>query len=289
MKKSSTVFFIALLSAACMLGAALFLFRDRSGKEWRDRTVLRMEIPYERFHPTALTAEYFSGLVKEKSGGTLEISIIYNPEPGSEKEIVSQLQFGGIALATVNFFDLCEKMPYMNTFLDTYASPDLAQDGFTEKGELIQEYLSRERLEILSYYKPDFRCVATRKQPERPGDFTGMKLHAQKAASLSLYLLGLGADLEHYDRTNLLRAIDSGLVDGSEMPLLLYGRMGYDSAMPYVWVYEEFFVPDVLVASTVSLLNLTDEQRTVLADSARETMQYQADALGEAHRGQGIR
>ena len=53
-----------------------------------------MEVPYEKDHPTGKAAEYFARLVREESGGELQIAVAYNTEPGSEKEIVKQLQFG---------------------------------------------------------------------------------------------------------------------------------------------------------------------------------------------------
>ena len=92
----------------------------------------------------------------------------------------------------------------------------------------------------------------------------------------------MGAEIESFGRTDLLRAVDSGYIDGIEMPLLFYGRAGYDKVMPYVWIYEDFLVPDMLVASTVSLGNLTDEQQKLLMDCALKTEAFQVEALKEA-------
>lgn len=98
----------------------------------------------------------------------------------------------------------------------------------------------------------------------------------------------MGAELENFERTDLLRAVDSGFIDGSEMPLLLYNRAGYDKVMPYVWVYQEFLVPDMLVASTVSLGNLSDEQQKLLLKCAKETEEFQIRAMEEAQKEQGV-
>lgn len=255
-------------------------------KEWKNQTMLRMSVPYEKNHPTGMAAEYFAGLVGEESNGELEISVTYNTEPGSEKEIVTQLQFGGIAIAAVNYFGLCEAFPEINRYVGTYGSPEEAQAGFHGQTEAIQEYLSKERIEILSFYRPDYRCIASNKEPVAPGNYAGMKIHATKASTLSMYLLKLGAEIENFERTDLLRAVDSGFVDGAEMPLLLYNRAGYDKVMPYVWIYEDFLVPDVLVVSTVSLGNLTDEQQKLLVQCAQKTEEYQLQVLTEAQKGQ---
>lgn len=250
--------------------------------EWKNQTMLRMSVPYERNHPTGAAAEYFAALVKEESGGALEIAVTYHTEPGSEKEIVTQLQFGGIAVAAVNYFDLCEEIPEINRFIGSYASPEEAQAGFQQQKDEIQEYFSKERMEILSCYRPDYRCIASKAGREEANDFTGFKIHATKASALSVYLLKLGAEIENYERTDLLRAVDSGVVDGSEMPYLLYRRAGYDKVMPDVWIYKDFLVPDLLVASTVSLGNLTDGQQKLLRDCAQKTEEFQAEALIQA-------
>ncbi len=262
--------------------SVLFIFQKRPQGEWKDQIMLRMAVPYEKDHPTGMAAEYFAGLVGERSGGELQISVAYNTEPGSEKEIVKQLQFGGIAFAAVNFFDFCEDIPEMDRFIQRYDSSKEAQSGYCGQKDAIGEYLSKERMEVLSCYRPDYRCIATKDKPAADWDLSGMKIHTAKAAALKVYLLGMGAEIESFDRTALLRAADSGYIDGIEMPLLLYGRAGYDKVMPYVWVYEDFLVPDMLVASTVSLGNLTDEQQKILEDCALKTEEFQVEALEKA-------
>lgn len=284
-KSAAVIFFISFF---LLIYISVFLaFPGEGQKEWKNQTMLRMSVPYERTHPTGMAAEYFAGLVKSESKGELEISVTYNTETGSEKEIVTQLQFGGIAIAAVNYFGLCEKIPEINRFVNEYASPEEAQAGYCGRMEEIQEYLSKERIEILSFYQPDYRCIASKREPGGPNDFTGMKIHATKASALSVYLLKMGAEIENLERTDLLKAADSGFIDGAEMPLLLYNRAGYDKVMPYVWVYDHFLVPDLLVASTVSLGNLTDEQQKLLLRCAQQTEAFQVEALIEAQKGQG--
>ena len=281
---------IIFLISLCLLSAfsVSFAFSGKPEEEWKNQTMLRMSVPYERSHPTGKAAEYFAGLVEQGSGGRMAISVTYDTEPGSEKEIVTQLQFGGIAIAAVNYFSLCEEIPEINRFIGSYDSPQEAREGYRELTGEIQEYLSRERLELLSCYRPDYRCVATKERPESPGDFTGMRLHAAKVLPVSAYLVNLGAEIENFERTDLLRAVDSGFIDGSEMPLLLYKRAGYDKVMPYVWIYKDFLAPDMLVASTVSLGNLSDEQRRLLFRCAEETEEFQIRAMIEAQKERGM-
>ena len=288
MKRRGMAVFFCISLCLLLAVSVFFAFSGTPQKEWKNQTMLRMSVPYERSHPTGLAAEYFAGLVKEESGGELEISVTYDTEPGSEKEIVTQLQFGGIAIAAVNFFSICEAIPEVNRFIAAYDTPGEAQTGYHQKTEEIEEYLSKERLEILSCYRPDYRCIASKEKPENPGDYSGMKIHAVKASALSVFLLKLGAEIENFERTDLLRAVDSGFIDGSEMPLLLYNRAGYDKVMPYVWVYRDFLVPDMLVASTVSLGNLSDEQQKILLRCAQETEEFQIHAMMEAQKGQGV-
>lgn len=282
MRQRGAAVIFAIAFSLLLIVSVIFVLQGRPQGEWRDQTMLRMAVPYEREHPTGRAAEYFAGLVGEASGGELQIAVVYDTEPGSEKEIVRQLQFGGIAFAAVNFFDICEDIPELDRFILGYDSPEEAQAGYRDQKDEIGGYLSKERLEVLSCYKPDYRCIATKESPGPGQDLSGLKIHATKAAALSVYLLGLGAEIENFGRTDLLRAVDSGYIDGIEMPFLLYGRAGYDKVMPYVRVYEEFLVPDMLVASTVSLGNLTDEQQQILAECAARTEEFQMEALEEA-------
>lgn len=152
MKRRGAAVVFAVLFLLLFLMSALFVFQERDRGEWKNQTMLRMEVPYEKDHPTGRAAAYFAGLVSAESGGELEISVVYNTEPGSEKEIVKQLQFGGIAFAAVNYFDVCEDIPGGNGFITAYASPEEAQDGYSRQKEAIGEILSRERMEILSCY-----------------------------------------------------------------------------------------------------------------------------------------
>lgn len=256
---------IIFLISLCLLSAfsVSFAFSGKPEEEWKNQTMPRMSVPYERSHPTGKAAEYFAGLVEQESGGRM-------------------------AIAAVNYFSLCEEIPEINRFIGSYDSPQEAREGYRELTGEIQEYLSRERLELLSCYRPDYRCVATKERPESPGDFTGMRLHAAKVLPVSAYLVNLGAEIENFERTDLLRAVDSGFIDGSEMPLLLYKRAGYDKVMPYVWIYKDFLAPDMLVASTVSLGNLSDEQRRLLFRCAEETEEFQIRVMIEAQKERGM-
>ena len=282
MKKKSAVVLFSVAFVFLLSVSVCFAVQGRYRREWNNQTMLRMEVPYEREHPTGRAAEYFAALVSERSGGQMEVAVTYNTKPGSANEIVTQLQFGGIAFAAVSFFDLCEDLPGLDRFVAAYASPEEAQDGYRRQREVIQEELSKERMLMLSCYRPDYRCIAGKREPGPGGEFGGMKIHAAKTAALTVYLVNRGVECENFGRTDLLRAVDSGSIDGCEMPLLLYGRAGYDKVMPYVWIYDEFLVPDMLMASSVSLGNLSDEQRRILQECAELTEDYQVKQLNEA-------
>ena len=285
--KQKGIMIVFLISFVILLSVSVFfVFPGRYLREWRNQTMLRMEVPYEKDHPTGKAAAYFATLVREETDGQIEVSVAYSTEPGSVKDVVKQLQFGGIAFTAVNFIDFCEEIPELNRFIGAYTSPEAAQKEYLLQLDEIQGYFSKERMEVLACYRPDYRCIASKEEPCTANDFTGLKIHAAKAATLSAYILNLGAEIENSDRIDLLRAVDSGYIDGSEMPLLMYNRAGFDKVMPYVWVYDDFLIPDILVASTVSLGNLPAQQQKILLECARKTEAFQLEALLEAQQKQ---
>ena len=65
-------------------------------------------------YPTTLAAYKFAELVKERTEGKVIIDIKHSGEWGTQDDVISQMQFGGVDLARVSLSSISDELPRMN-------------------------------------------------------------------------------------------------------------------------------------------------------------------------------
>ena len=92
-------------------------------------------------YPTSLGGERFAELVKERTEGKVIIQVKYAGEYGTDEEVVSQMQFGGIDFARISLAVIADEIPMLNVLQMPFLYQDAAHMWRILDGEIGTELL----------------------------------------------------------------------------------------------------------------------------------------------------
>ncbi len=258
---------IAVLILAASHLWAQFALRPAQASE---NVILRMSSPYPPGHPSTQAAEYFAGLVEQKTNARIRVQVFPNAELGSCESSLEQLQFGGIAFSVTP----CLALPDGTCRADLPAGQPMQADSAA---------LERLQMAVLAHLTPDYRCIANNSHPLYSGsDGAGLTLHSYDDSRMLEQLCGLGFSAVTLSSASLELSISHGYVDGAELAFMEYVSCEYYRILPYVSLFDGPRSPDLIVASRVTLGGLSVELQNIIADCAAAAEEYHMALLPQS-------
>ena len=188
MDKKEISMFIVGLSVGIFLSVAGFAFYLQSGGETTaksEKTILKLGHGLDPAHPVHLGMLRMAEILKEKSGGTVELQVFPGGVLGSETENIEQVQRGALAMTKVSTGAVESFIPEMAVFSLPYVFRD--EDHYwrvleSPLGKEILSYGDEAGFYGLCYYDSGSLNFYTVKTPIRtPADLTGMKIRVMQS------------------------------------------------------------------------------------------------------------
>ncbi len=243
------------------------------------KIILRMAVPYADAHPSTLTASYFADLVRTRTDDRIQIQVFPNTRLGNESETIEQLEFGGIAFSIVCTLALEEE------YVISAANPLSDQPEHTVLLLPDKNALDHTRLETLAVLYPDLRCIANNKYPLKvpvpltPENQKRLVIQAHDSDLLKRHLTALGVLAVQSQEKDLAGSLNYGYIDGIELTLAEYTASNLSGLLPYLSVTEGLLAPDMILASQVSMGNLTAADQNIIRSCAADAAAYQEKIL----------
>lgn len=283
MDKYFKLFFIAVFIAAFLSG---FTFAGCSSNPSEDtvndQLVLRLAETYPENHPSAMAAQKFAELAYERTDGRINIKVYYNGVLGSESEVLKQMQFGGIAMARVNFLELSNIVTYLQEYIEPYSyeSPEDFLDALADDKSDMSMKMQLEKFIPLVYYYPDYRCFYNNKLAiKNADDLSGLKLNTSASGKMMDIIQALGCILVNIPTGNTFKSLSAGYMDGGETSFCEFVLSDYASVVTYVSLSDYLYCPDIIIASSVSLRDISRTEQQLLEECAKESFAYQKQLL----------
>jgi len=235
-------------------------------------------------HPSAMGVQYFASLVKERSEGRIEVKIYYENELGTPKEILEQIQFGGIAMARVNVLELTQVVSSLQPYFKTQIHQDSEKmmEWVEEHHEILSDHCQMERMIPIVWYYPDMRCFYSDEvMIKQVVDMKEMKIKTTPSMIMRQVMESLECQSVEIINADTYKSLSSGYMDAGEATLGELVLSDYYSFINYVTLSEYISCPDVMVASSVefSLLEIAD--RELISKCAKDTYEFQKDKIQE--------
>lgn len=265
---------------------AILLLMLAGCAEDHDVRELRLAHSLDVTHPVHLGMAYMADRVEELSDGQLRVKIYPNGQLGGERETAELLQLGSVDITKVASSVIENFVPAMGVFTLPYLFDD--QDHYWEVftsdvGRSILLEGESVWLRGLTYYDAGFRSFILRDRPvEHPQDLRGMKVRVMPSPLNIQMVNALGGHATPMALGELYTAIQQGVVDGADgNPPTMYQTKLFEVCRYYV-LDEHSSPPDVLLISTHTWEDLTDQQRAWLQQAVDESAIYQREIWDES-------
>ena len=229
-------------------------------------------------YPTTQGARRFADLVYERTDGRIKILVKHDAELGSEQQVIEQMGFGGIAFARVSLSQLAEYVPEMNVLQMPYLYTDSSHMWRVLGGEIGDSFLEQTKeygIVGLSWYDAGARNFYSTKPIKSMEDLKGMNIRVQESDLMADMITALGGTPAKIVYSEVYSALERGIVDGAENNWPSYQSMKHYDVAIYYTIDELTRVPELQICSKVIWDQLSDGDRQIITECAKESALYE--------------
>ncbi len=230
-------------------------------------------------HPQVTGMEKFAELVKEKSGGKIEVKLFPGGTLGGDVQTVSALQGGVIEMTVLNAGILANNVKQFGAvdlpfLFNSGEEADKVMDG--PFGESLLKLLPDTGLVGLGYWELGFRNLTNNRHAvTKLEDIKGLKIRTiQSPIPIELFNT-LGANAVPLPYTELYTALETGTVDGQENPAANILNAKFYEVQKYMTLTRHQYNPQIVLVSKKFWDGLNDEEKAVLQSAATEARDFQ--------------
>ncbi len=272
----------------------LFLINCSEKQESSTIDLAQPEKRYKLSHITSQTsswqkgAEKFSELISQKTNGKIKIDVypLGQLAARDQKTELEMVQSETIEMQLVSPIILAL---FLDQRFDVFNLPWMFPDHKTAHivcdgamGNLALSWLSEKGLQGLAYGANGFRQLTNSKRKiEKPEDMKGIKFRVagSKMYIQTFNLLEANALTMNYGE--VFTSLQQGVIDGQENPLsIIYSSKLYE-VQKYLTMWNYSFDPLILVINKNIFNSLSEEEKQIFYESAKEAMEYQRNLVVE--------
>ncbi|MDY0093465.1 MAG: TRAP transporter substrate-binding protein [Candidatus Vecturithrix sp.] len=231
---------------------------------------------------------YLDKLLKERTNGEIELEIYHSAQLGSERDAVEGVAMGTLEMTLISSAPLAN---FTNKFM-LFDLPFIVRDREKTyawldgpEGQSILDSLLEQNLMGLGIWENGYRNLTNSKVAvKNPEDANGLKIRLmENPIHLATFKL-LGAYPVPMPFGELFTALQQGVVDGQENPMVIIYTSKFYEVQKYLSLTGHFYAPAVLLINKAFWENtLTEEQRKIFKECEQEakTWERQFSTKGE--------
>lgn len=231
-------------------------------------------------HPYSVGISKLGPILEKNSGGAIKLQVFCCAQLGSERELAESARLGTIHMTSVAAEGaLPAWVPELQVFGLPFVIRDRAHaykvlDG--PIGKELEAKLRAQGLETLGWWELGFRNMTTKNKPVRtPEDLKGLKMRVQEAKVWLGFMRALGALPTPIPFGELYSALQQGVVDGQENPIVTITSMKFYEVQKQVGLTEHTYTALPVMASKKWWDGLKPDQRKIIADSVKASVTEQ--------------
>lgn len=265
------------LSSFLLLGGCVDKSKGLAEAEAAESTyTLRLAHNQGVEHPVHISLENFGQAIEQKSNDTLEVQVYPTGQLGQERDVVELVQSGVVDFSKVSASALegfderysIFSLPYVfhskEHFYDVMDNSSAVHEIFNASAN--QGFIA------IGWYDAGNRNIYTvDKKVERPADLNGMKIRVQESSTSINMIKAMGGSPTPMAYGEVYTSLQAEIIDGAEnnITALTVNRHG-EVAKAHSYT-EHQYAPDILIISTKTWNNLSENQKEIVMDSVKET------------------
>lgn len=259
------------------VATCLLLPLGSASAQIREHTFRLSHVLSDEFSKYNGTNKYID-LVKQKSGGKMQIKAFTGGSLGGDLQLISSMQGGVVDMAImgpqslsgvvkeVALFD----MPYL------FDTPQEAQAVIAGPvGAKVWSKLPEKGLIGFPLGGLGFRNIHDSKRPiTKLEDLQGLKIRVIQTPLYIALINALGANATPLPFPELYTAMEQKVVDGATNPVVTMQSNKFYEVQKYYSLTKHMYAPQALLISKKTWDKLNDDERKVLTDAQKEAMDF---------------
>lgn len=227
-----------------------------------------------------VAAERFRDLVAERTDGEVEVRIFPNNQLADDVQALQQMQFGAIEggiipTAKMSGFEPAMQLPDL-PFL--FPTPEIAHKFLdSDVGDRLLGTLEDDGVVGVTFWESGFKQFTCNNAIETPDDFEGRKVRVMESPMLVEQFRSMGASAVPIAFSETYTALQQGVVDCQENPLVSIVNMRFYEVQSHVVISNHAYLGYALLFSKRWLDQLDPETRQIVVDTAREVTEFQRE------------
>jgi len=232
-------------------------------------------------------AEKFSELMKDASGGDLDVRVFPNAQlsGGDQMKQAEMVGRGALDFVVTSAINVTPIVPEMAVFSLPYLYSDYdAVDATTAgaPGDKMKEIMAEHGIVVLAWGENGFREVTNNVHPiKSPADLKGLKMRVAGPMYIDV-MTALGANPQQMQWTETFSALQQGVVDGQENPIgaVIVPQRVYE-VQKYITPWHYSYDPIFLGVSQKKWDSWDADTQAKVQAAASEAMNFQKEVTRE--------
>ncbi|MEY4724062.1 MAG: hypothetical protein RL043_211 [Pseudomonadota bacterium] len=237
-------------------------------------------------NPRHEASVFFANKVKEKSAGKIEVQVAPSAQLGDDAAMVTALRSGTLDMSANSQGAVSNVVPEYAAFGMPFLFSSLNAAWKVLDGPLGNELAKKSEekgLVVLGYWDNGIRHMSNSKKAIlKPEDMKGMKMRTPPDAVTVDIMKSVGADAQQIAFSELYVALQQGVVDGQENPLMNIHASKLFEVNKFISLTGHKYEMTPLLISKRTWDKLGAADRQILQDAAREATALQRKLSAEA-------
>jgi tripartite ATP-independent transporter DctP family solute receptor len=237
-------------------------------------------------NPRHEAAVKFADVVKAKSAGRIEVQVAPSGQLGDDAAMVTALRTGALDMSANSQGAVSVAVPEYAAYGMPFMFSSPAQAFKLLDGPLGQELAQKSAekgMVVLGYWDNGIRQMTNSKRPiTKVEDMKGLKMRTPPDATLVDIMQALGAEAQQIKFAELYVALQQGVVDGQENPLVnIHASKLYEVQKHLALTNHQFQMTPFLMSKR-TWDRLSDADRKVVQEAATEATALQRKLSADA-------
>lgn len=248
--------------------------------------VLRLAHNAAPGNPKSDASLKFAELVQQKTGGRIKVEVGGSAQYGDDAEALTNMRLGTLAFSANSQGTTSGVVPQFAVLGLPFLFQDLPQawkvmDG--PAGDTLKELAKQKGLVVLAFWDNGIRHVSNNVRPiTRPEDLAGVKVRTPPDPITVDIFKALGANPTPMPFSELYIALQQGVVDGQENPLMNIHSSKLYEVQKYVSLTGHKYEATPLLASRMIFDTLSKDDQTAVLEAAAEAGTFNREASQKA-------
>lgn len=225
------------------------------------------------FHGQAKGVDAFAQYVKDKTQGRIEIATFPMGQLGSERSMASQVQSGSLQIAAITTAVMQNFVPQVAVLDMPFIFPSRKAAYATLDDPEVQKrlfsYLPKKGFVGIGWSENEIRDFTNTKHPvHSPADIKGLKVRVMNSPAYLDTFEQLGASSVGIPFPEVYNALETGVIDAQENPLLTSVLMKFTEVAKYVTKTQHALTECIIIVNPDYWASLSAADQQIFREAA---------------------